>query len=138
MSKTKVEGDYSLADPGAIFCHSWGYDQTNVDYYQVVKRSGTRVYLRPIAASSVAGSEGFMSDSVVPAKDRFIDECRHCRCRESAAQHTEACGAFDHKYEAKAPFFKQVRFYSNEPYLSFDYGWCGLADKKAHYRSWYA
>lgn len=43
--KQRTLGDASLADPGAVFCYSWGYDQTNIDYFQVVNRSGLSVTL---------------------------------------------------------------------------------------------
>ena len=59
---------------GDIFVASWGWEQTNVDAYQVVVKKGATVTLREIALSSVEGSEGFMSDRVVPVKDAFIGE----------------------------------------------------------------
>lgn len=59
---------------GMILYNSWGYDQTNIDFYQVVKSKEKSVILREIASSTVAGSEGFMSASVKPVKDYFIGE----------------------------------------------------------------
>jgi len=59
---------------GDIFVASWGWEQTNVDAYQVVAKKGATVTLREIALKSVEGSEGFMSDLVVPVKDAFIGE----------------------------------------------------------------
>lgn len=59
---------------GDIFVASWGWEQTNIDAYQVVAKKGATVTLREIAVASVEGSEGFMSDRVVPVKDAFIGE----------------------------------------------------------------
>ena len=59
---------------GDIFVASWGWEQTNVDAYQVVEKKGATVTLREIALESVEGSEGFMSDRVVPVKDCFIGD----------------------------------------------------------------
>ena len=59
---------------GDIFVASWGWEQTNVDAYQVVAKKGATVTLCEIALKSVEGSEGFMSDRVVPVKDAFIGE----------------------------------------------------------------
>ena len=59
---------------GDIFVASWGWEQTNVDAYQVVAKKGATVTLREIALESVEGSEAFMSDRVVPVKDAFIGE----------------------------------------------------------------
>jgi len=59
---------------GMILYNSWGYDQTNIDFYQIVKIKEKSVILREIASSTVAGSEGFMSASVKPVKDYFVGE----------------------------------------------------------------
>lgn len=37
---------------GQILYTSWGYDQTNVDFYVITRVSGSRVYVRPIAQDS--------------------------------------------------------------------------------------
>jgi hypothetical protein len=59
---------------GMIIYNSWGYDQTNIDFYQVIESKEKSVILREIASSTVAGSEGFMSASIKPIKDYFIGE----------------------------------------------------------------
>lgn len=58
---------------GEIYRRSWGYDQTNVDYYQVVALKAKTVVVREINHAQVKGSEGFMSCNVVPVKDSFKD-----------------------------------------------------------------
>jgi hypothetical protein len=57
---------------GDILASSWGYDQTNVDFYQVLKVTKKGVTIRAIGCDSVEGSEGFMQDSAVPVKGRFL------------------------------------------------------------------
>ena len=59
---------------GDMFVAFWGWEQTNVDAYQVVAKKGASVVLREIALESIEGSEGFMSDRVRPVKDAFIGE----------------------------------------------------------------
>ena len=59
---------------GDIFVASWGWEQTNVDAYQVVEKKGATVALREIALKSIEGSEQFMSDRCVPMLNRFIGE----------------------------------------------------------------
>lgn len=57
---------------GDVFVSSWGYDQTNVDFYQVIERNGkTGVTIRPIGART---KEVLCHDSrkITPIKDRFI------------------------------------------------------------------
>ncbi len=56
---------------GDVLYTSWGYDQTNVDFYQVVdKPSAHFVVIRKIASETVPGN----GSSVVARKDAFIDE----------------------------------------------------------------
>ena len=57
---------------GDIYVASWGWEQTNIDAYQVVAKKGATVTLREVGLQSVEGSEGFMCDRVVPVKDAFI------------------------------------------------------------------
>lgn len=56
---------------GDIMYGSWGYDQTNVEFYQVVARSGDIVTLRENKTASVA--TGWLQEKVWPAKDQFTD-----------------------------------------------------------------
>ena len=57
---------------GDIYVASWGWEQTNIDAYQVVAKKGATVTLREIGLESVEGSESYMSDRVRPVKDAFI------------------------------------------------------------------
>ena len=60
-----------------IFVSSWGYEQTNVDAFQVVEKKGNAsVVLRPIACRAVEGSEVShgMAQNVVPVFNAFIGE----------------------------------------------------------------
>jgi hypothetical protein len=60
-----------------IFVSSWGYEQTNVDAFQVVEKKGSgTVVLRPIACRPVEGTEVShgMAQNVVPVHNAFIGE----------------------------------------------------------------
>lgn len=58
---------------GTILYTSWGYDQTNVEFFVVTRVSGRRVWVREIASDFEAG--GFMSGKAWPAMPiRFIGE----------------------------------------------------------------
>ncbi len=63
---------------GQIFSMSWGYDQTNVNYFQVTRTSDSGVWVREIGAVSVPGTQGFMCENVKPAKDKFLDRSQWC------------------------------------------------------------
>jgi len=54
-----------------ILVASWGYDQTNIDYYQVTKLIGAQtVEIRKIAAQITP--TGFMSGQCLPVIHQFI------------------------------------------------------------------
>ncbi len=57
-----------------ILYSSWGYDQTNIDFYQVTKVLGRKVELREIAGRLVNGEEGFMSGHKTAIKDEFVGD----------------------------------------------------------------
>lgn len=59
---------------GQILVCSWGYDQTNIDYYQVTRVVGPHtVEIREIAAHS-GGEDGYMTAHCTAAKDAFKGE----------------------------------------------------------------
>jgi len=62
---------------GDIFHTSWGYDQTNVGFFQVIEKpTQARVLVRPI--SMQLEDDGYMSARVKPVKDSFIGEHKKC------------------------------------------------------------
>lgn len=54
---------------GDILYSSWGYDQTNIDFYQVVSVISKSVVLREVAKKTVREERG--ADYVVAVPDRF-------------------------------------------------------------------
>ena len=55
-----------------ILVNRWGYEQTNVDFYQVIKVTEKTVVIRQIAAEKV--KEENLIGRVRPIKDNFIGE----------------------------------------------------------------
>lgn len=61
---------------GDVFRSSWGYDQTNVDYYQITELHGrTMATVRRIA--SQAQETGWLQGDCAPAPGNFLDEERY-------------------------------------------------------------
>ena len=58
---------------GDIFASSWGYEQTNVNFYQVIEKKGSMAVLREIGGKLVEAESG-MSGYKVPCKDSFFGE----------------------------------------------------------------
>lgn len=58
--------------PGDLFRRSWGYDQTNIDWYEVVEVKGKHLIVREIAqARSDCGAAAY-SDKSVPLPGEFL------------------------------------------------------------------
>jgi hypothetical protein len=66
---------------GDVVSSSWGYDQTNVDFYQVVELFGKRgVVIREIGAETVTNNEArYSSDRCKPIKDAFTKDSKPMR-----------------------------------------------------------
>jgi hypothetical protein len=57
---------------GDIFVCNWGYEQTNVDFYQVTRTTDRSFFTKPIKTLSVPGSDkGGMCDMVTAAPNQF-------------------------------------------------------------------
>lgn len=119
---------------GDIFEMSWGYDQTNVDYFQVVSVTGKGVYVREIGAKTVPGSEGFMSDRRMPAPDAFLQSSSWCEPRGIDPE--TGC-----RIRGNVPTFRRID-YSGDGGASFNFRGRYFARRisatESTYCSWYA
>lgn len=99
---------------GDVFHHSWGWEQTNADFYQVIAREGRHVIVLQIA-KTWADDKGIsaMSANVVAVKDAFLKDAE--------------------------PMKKLLQFSGGKPYITIsEFGWCDLYNGRPVYSSWYA
>lgn len=74
MSKTTINIDgYKEGD---IFYTSWGYEQTNIEFYQVIKATAKTLRLHYIAENQTPTD--FMTGYTNPIKNEFIDSWADC------------------------------------------------------------
>lgn len=66
--KVAADHDYKVGD---ILYSSWGYDQTNIDFYEVVGVTSKSIKIRKVANKTVKSNGP--DDFVVPVKGRFIE-----------------------------------------------------------------
>jgi len=71
------------AKVGDIYYTSWGYEQTNIDFYQVVKVSEKSVWFRAVYSNTVENA-GYMSSYVEADKDNFRGETFRTTWKHSA------------------------------------------------------
>ena len=58
---------------GTVLISKWGWEQTNIDFYEVVKATEKTVTIRQIASKEVE-SDTSMSGYVIPDKGNYIGE----------------------------------------------------------------
>lgn len=78
----------------------WGYDQTNREFYQVVKVAGAKVTVRQIAAETVA--TGDMTARVIPLPGDFIGAEMVRRAAGYGLKISECQRANHHEFETVA------------------------------------
>jgi hypothetical protein len=98
---------------GDLLNYSWGYDQTNQEFAQIVAVGARSVTIREISRHSIRAT-GSMSDVVAPVKDHFTGE----------------------------PVVKVITFsvYRDELYarIPAPHGsWSPVGDRESFHRSWY-
>ena len=75
-------------EPGAILYSSWGYEQTNVDYYLVTRVTKASCWIVPMRHVEVP-SAGYspMSGHTTPLEP--MSDTGYCECRHRLWQHSE-------------------------------------------------
>ena len=109
--KTLTKPNQRTAIVGDIFVNSWGYGQTNIDFYQVVgiTKSGKSIKIRAINGHTT--NSGYMCGDKTPKPNNF---------------------------KSDKIFTKRLYYYENVPHINMEYGCCELWDGKPERCSWYA
>lgn len=90
----------AIINIGDIFSHSWGWEQTNIQFYQVISVKGQTIQLQEVRQNRV--QNGFMSGTCTPIVGEFLNE---------------------------QPFTKRVKCLScGKVYISTEFGWAQLWD----------
>ena len=71
-------------EPGAILYSSWGYDQTNIDFYMVTRTTKSSAWIVPMS-SKIEEVTGFMSENVIAGEPQWVS--KWCECRHPLSSH---------------------------------------------------
>lgn len=120
---------------GDVFNTSWGYDQTNIEFFQVVKISptGKTCQVIQIGAHRVEGSmlPHGMADSVIPDPTNIINS-KPCQVRIERHNSWNPISK-QHEPVSKIGLRGSVYFAGDSKHLQSLY-----RSEGSHYRSWYA
>ena len=94
---------------GDIIYNSWGYDQTNIDFYQVISKTEKSVKLRMIKKETE--ETGFM--------------CGHCI-------------ALKNQFTNRPSINKRIKYYKDKISIHFSFGCGSKWNGEKLYFSWYA
>lgn len=71
MERKLVTNPYKEGD---ILYSSWGYDQTNIDFYKVLEVKAKSVVIAEISQETISGSQMEMSARVMPRPERVVGQ----------------------------------------------------------------
>lgn len=77
MKERKANADFNVSQffkVGDVVLNSWGYEQTNIDFYQVVSMTAKKINVKEIRASLVQDTGNSMAGHVTPIKDAFVED----------------------------------------------------------------
>ena len=122
---------------GDIFHTSWGYDQTNTEYFKIVSisKTGKTCEVVQIASETVKGSEGFMCESITPLPEIVLNDGRTCKVKIERS--TEYHPYKKQRFQIGSINLRGSVFYARgtEKHLQSLYR---VDPTKSEYRSWYA
>ena len=72
----KITKDHDIK-VGDIFYTYWGYDQTNSEFYEVVKVSGSRLYLKELAHETDHSGSSWGQDKIKPIPGKYVSDEIH-------------------------------------------------------------
>ena len=141
-----------IIEPGAILYSSWGYDQTNVDFYMVTRTTKASAWIVPMGSHET--QEGFMSGKATPTEPRYVSEW--CECDHRVGNHGtgvtvdgpdysycrgaygDECACSELRPRPIKPAMHRIRRYGDRECLSLSsyagaYLWDGASKYASHY-----
>ena len=140
LEAKKIE---SMADVeiGHILRDSWGYDQTNIDYYKVIRKTVSMVEIRKIGQKLVQ-RDSSMSEYVVADADNELFDSAHMSRAEAVKRGAEIVSEMDggdYVYARFAAISRhKARFMNGKLYVRIESfssasSWDGEADFQSHW-----
>lgn len=104
--KARAEYKHTLK-VGDVLVSSWGYDQTNIDYYEVTRIIGSKM-VEVCEIGQERTETGFMSGECIPAVGRYIGKPMRVRVGEGNSVRVSSCATAypaEHKVIAGAKIY---------------------------------
>lgn len=103
---------------GDVLRSSWGYEQTNIDYYQVTKVIGTQmVEIREIGQQRQ--ETGFMTGDCAPVLNSFKSAPKRCRVSEYGARDSVKVNSCANAYKVEPTLVAGAKVYPVSNWSSY-------------------
>lgn len=79
---------------GDVFCSTWGYEQSNCDFYQVVGLTAGNKSVKVRTINQQVVNNGMMSGEAIPVKDSFVGDIQTKRLKGDGFRVTSFSWAF--------------------------------------------
>lgn len=135
MSERKTEREQPHAlKVGDVIYNSWGYDQTNIDFYVIVKTTANYVWTQPIACESVT------SEGCAPMSGHTQPELpiRQILTREVREYGDWEPGIGNRTVAIKTVPIEPTKRKAEGKSVHFEHGCGTMWDGRPKYESWYA
>lgn len=117
-SKAQQRAKPHALQVGDILRSSWGYDQTNIDYYEVTRLIGAQmVEIREISAR--AQETGFMSGDSVPAPGQYIGKPERRRVSDHGERDSVKVSECAHAYLMRPTVVGGVKCYGPSHWTAY-------------------
>lgn len=123
QQRAKAEKAAARAKPhalavGDVLKSSWGYDQTNIEFFEVTKLIGAQmVEIREIGQQSQ--ETGFMSGECVPAPGAYIGKPRRVRVSEYGDRDSVKVHSFASAYKMKPKEIAGMKLYGTSHWTAY-------------------
>jgi hypothetical protein len=103
---------------GDVLRSSWGYDQTNIDYYEVTKLVGSQmVEVRRIACQSEETAH--MQGVSVPAPGHYIGEPKRCKVSDYGNRDSVKVSEVAHAYKMTPRIVGGVKVFNSSSWTAY-------------------
>lgn len=115
-----INKEYKIGD---IYYTSWGYEQTNIDFYQVVEVKKASIVVRPICQKT--SEDSYMAGITWPLPDNFSGEPETKRIVSSMYKDHKTDEYFVSTYLSTGCSYKSFYRYDMEKNNGCHYSWYG-------------
>jgi hypothetical protein len=103
---------------GDVLRASWGYDQTNIDYYEVTKLIGSQmVEIREIGCQSQETMS--MQGESVPAPGHYIGEPKRCKVSDYGERDSVKVSSCANAYKMKPQIIGGMKIYGASHWMAY-------------------